>query len=53
MGDPTPELEELEADRETETVWIVDIYEDAPQVDIAPWQNAVIEGVQDDEAEEF
>ena len=43
-----------DTDRESETVdeTVVDIYEDVPEFDEAPWQNAVIEGVQDDEAEE-
>jgi len=39
--------------REDEEVGeVVNIYEDVPEFDEAPWANAVIEGVQDDEAEE-
>lgn len=47
--------EPVEADRESETIedGIVDIYEDVPEFDEAPWQNAVIDGVQDDDAEEL
>lgn len=43
-----------DSERESEEVdeKIVDIYEDVPQFDEAPWANAVIDGVQDDEAVE-
>lgn len=48
----TEQNPELEQDREAETVEVKDIYEDVPEFDEAPWANAIIEGVQDDEAEE-
>jgi len=41
--------EELRASEEVED-GIVDIYEDVPDFDESPWANAVIPGVQDDEA---
>lgn len=51
MTEQNPEVDaELRASEEVDDV--VDIYEDVPEFDEAPWKNAVIEGVQDDEAEE-
>lgn len=43
--------DELRAEEEVSDD-VVDIYEDVPEFDEAPWKNAIIEGVQDDEGEE-
>lgn len=46
---PEPVTDELEAEREAEEADIVDIYEDAPQIDDAPWTQSDDQGRQDDD----